>query len=69
LGGSADALLNIYQQVMSGKAGFNLSSEDELQLVEGLRYNYVQWNILRIYVLVHFFRSSFVCFPSRVPLL
>ncbi|KAG0561064.1 hypothetical protein KC19_9G034400 [Ceratodon purpureus] len=36
LGGSADALLNIYQQVMSGKASFNLSSEDELQLVEGL---------------------------------
>ena len=37
LAGSADALLNVYQQAMSGKGSFNLASEDELQLVEGLR--------------------------------
>jgi len=42
LAGSADALLNIYQQAMSGSSGFNLSSDDELQLVEGLRYDHVR---------------------------
>ncbi|XP_024389574.1 transportin MOS14 [Physcomitrium patens] len=36
LAGSADALLNVYQQVMSGKSNFNLSSDDELQLIEGM---------------------------------
>lgn len=36
LAGSADALLSVYQQAMSGNSGFNLSSDDELQLVEGL---------------------------------
>ena len=37
LAGSADALLNVYQQAMSGKGSFKLASDDELQLVEGLR--------------------------------
>lgn len=39
MAGSADALLNVYQRAMSGSGGFNLTSDDELQLVEGLRYD------------------------------
>jgi hypothetical protein len=34
---SADALLIVYQQVMTGKGNFKLSADDELQLIEGLR--------------------------------
>ncbi|KAH9568191.1 hypothetical protein CY35_03G065200 [Sphagnum magellanicum] len=33
---SADALLIVYQQVMTGKGNFKLSADDELQLIEGL---------------------------------
>lgn len=38
LAGSADALLSVYQQAMSGKGTYKLSADDELQLLEGLRY-------------------------------
>ncbi|KAJ7520942.1 hypothetical protein O6H91_19G031100 [Diphasiastrum complanatum] len=36
LGDSIEALLRVYQQVLNGEDKFKLSSDDELQLVEGL---------------------------------